>query len=83
MYFYVLHERIFNLYCIFYYLLVPLNLPPLSNHHTVFHVYESFSILLNPSTPNLPPTAVILLSICEPVSILLISSVCLLDSTYE
>ena len=62
----------------------PLIPPPTSNHHTVVHVHESFFFLLGPSTPNLPaPLTGILLPIYESVSVLLISSVCSLDSTQE
>ena len=61
--------------------------PHLGDHHTVVHVHEffPFSLLLNPSTPYTQPhpTAVSLLSIYESVSLLLVSSVCSLDSTYE
>ena len=57
-----------------------------SNHHTVVHIHEFFlsffpSIPLPASIPS--PRVISLLSIYESVSILLISSVCLLDSTYE
>ena len=70
----------------FHYHLALLYIPPLCSHHTVVHVHESlflfFALSLHPlSSPRL--IAVSLLSIYESVSILLDSSVCSLDSTYE
>ena len=68
----------------FHYHLVPLYFPPLSNHHTVVHVHESFFLFAQSLYPlTSTPLAVILLSIHESVSILPVGSVCSLDSTYE
>ena len=68
----------------FHYHLVPLYPPPRHNHHTVVHVHESFFLFALPlHSLTSPHLAVILLSICESVSIFLVSSVCSLDSTYE
>ena len=66
-----LYFLIYNLYSIFH--LVPLYLPPPSNHHTVVHVHESFFLFaqsLHPLTSH--PLAVILLSIYESVPIFLV-----------
>ena len=62
-----------------------------SNHHTVVCVHEFFSFLLFSSIPPPPhppthpshPNSISLLSFSESVSILLISSFCSLDFTYE
>ena len=62
----------------------PLILPSSSHHHTVVLSMSSFSVLMNPSTlQSLPSTSCHLLSICESPSVLLVSSVCSLDSTYQ
>ena len=71
----------------FYYHLVFLYPPP---HHPpaitipLSMTMDSFPFLFNPSKPTFPlALAVLLLSIYESVSILLVSSVCSLDSTNE
>ena len=74
-----------DFYCIFSITsLVPIYSPPLHNHHTVVHVHESFFLFAKSLLPQPPPPlADILLSIYESVSILLVISVCSLDSTNE
>ena len=49
----------------------------------VVHVHESFLIFAQSLCTLTSPTAVILLSIYESISIFLLSSVCSLDFTYE
>ena len=75
----------FFFYCIFFhYHLVPFYPPPTCDHHTVVHVHESFFLFAQyPYHISSPALPVILLSINEYVSILLVSSVCSLDSTYR
>ena len=67
----------------FHYHLTFLYLPPPVITPLLSMSMSSFSFVLNPSTPYSLPIAVILLSIYECVSIMLVSSVCLLDSTHE
>ena len=74
-----------HFYCIyFHYHLVPLLSPPHHHHYVVVHVHESFFVsALSFCHVPLPPKAVSLLSVFESVSILLVSSICSLDFTYE
>ena len=74
-----------NLYCIFFhYHLVPLYSPSPRNHHTVVHVHESFFLFTESRHPLKSPTfSCHSLSTYESISILLVSSVCSLDSKYE
>ena len=80
------HFLMFFIFTVFFPLLFsPLILSPTlpCNHQPVIHVHESFFPLAW-SLPPLPPAiAAILLSIYESVSMLHVSSVCSLDSTYE
>ena len=58
--------------------------PPPHSHHTVVHVHESFIIFtqsLHPLTFTLKELSAC--SLYQSVSILLVSPVCSLDSTYE
>ena len=59
---------------------------PPSDHHPVVHVHESFALFaqsLHSLTCPTPHHSCHLLSISESVSLLLVSSVCSLDSTNE
>ena len=60
----------------------PLMPPPHNNHHIVAMSMSPFSFLLNPST-SYAPHLTYHPALYESVPIFLISSVCLLDSTYE
>ena len=44
-----------NFFIVFFNIQSPYTPTSPSNHHTVVHVHESFSFLLNPSTPSPPP----------------------------
>ena len=68
----------------FHYQLVPLYPLTPSNHLTVVHVHESFflfALFLCPLT--YPPTPAVICSPSMSLSLLLVSSVCLLDFSYE
>ena len=59
----------------------PFILPPTSNHHTVVHVHESFFLFAQSLHPS--PRHSCQPVLYESVSILLVSSDCSLESTYE
>ena len=71
--------------CFFsHYHLVPLYPTPCHNHHTVVQVHDSFCpFCSSPPSPPLPHFCIHAALCLESVSILLVSSVCSLDSTYE
>ena len=74
---------VFYFYCVFplpFILLIPLPLPTIT---TLLSMSLTSFFLFAPSLYHLNPQSCHLLSVYEPVSILLVSSVCSLDSTYE
>ena len=62
--------------------LVPLHPSPLNNHHTVVHVHDSFYLLAQSLHFLTPASLAVICSPSESVSVLFVSSVCSLDSTY-
>ena len=65
----------------FHYHWVTLYPPPPGNHHTVVHVCESFFLFAQFLHPLAPPPLAVICSPSMNLSVLLVSSVCSLDST--